>query len=149
MEIIIQDYLFEYSSDEPRAIMFDYDYLDGNRFPITHINHLVIKDRITQMILLRIDFQDQFLDDICSAIMQMCDNLGIDNNDANAKRWSVITINIQQYPFANLLATIQFVRQDGNVCVTFTGCIPMPSEICILMEESDLDSIYDLFNLNL
>lgn len=148
MEIMIQDYLFEYSYDEPKSNVFDYDYLDGNRFPITHINHLVIKDRITQMILLKIDFQDQFLDGICSAIMQMCDNLGIDNNDANAKRWSLITINIQQYPFANLMASIQFARQGSEVCVTFAGCIPIPSEICIMMDETNLSAFYDLFRVN-
>lgn len=148
MEFRLGNYTADIYRTEPISTIGDYDYDFNRRFISSYFNHLDIYDPIVKNKLIELVFPDDTVQDIRYAILELCDNLGIDNNDIG--KYQSITI---QLPMNRIfqIGNINFSRLDnGNISMNISFMKTQynsPFGINIELTEQDVSELYTALDM--
>lgn len=148
MEFRLGNYIADIYRTEPQSTIGDYDYDTNRRFISTYFNHLDIYDPIMKTKLIELIFPDDTLQDIRYAILGLCDNLGIDNNDLGkyqsitihlpiTKNLQIGNINFSRLDNGNIIMSISFMKTQYNA----------PFGISIELTEHDVSELYAVLDM--
>lgn len=117
IEFETRSYVLRYYKKMPRSFVGDYDYGDI-RYPSGYNNKIEIYEKIMNITpMVSIMLNDDTVSDIKNAIREVCDNIGVDNNDCNVIKYNHITITTPQYMNCNNIMYITVVKlsEEENI----------------------------------
>ncbi len=139
MIVNLGNYYAEIYKKEPASALTDYDYDIGRRFVSTYFNHFDIRDKITNILLMEIIVPDEIITDIRYALMELCDNLGVDNNDLFG--YQSITIQIPAYVKCNI-GNLNFSRlENGDISMGIS--YQYGNSIIMELTDRDVTTLYE------